>query len=90
MIQAHVLVNGRVQGVFFRSALHEQATRKGVTGWTRNLADGRVEAVLEGDKQAVNAVIQFCKKGPKGAVVTNVQANILPYTGKYDKFEILY
>ena len=66
---AHAFVSGRVQGVFFRSQTRHIADRYGVNGWVRNLPDGRVEAVFEGEKEAVEALIEFCKRGPSGASV---------------------
>lgn len=59
--QAHVFVSGRVQGVFFRSEMRREATRRGVRGWVRNLPDGRVEAIFEGEEQNVKALVEFCR-----------------------------
>jgi acylphosphatase len=88
--RAHVLVSGRVQGVFFRSQTKHNADRHNVNGWVRNLPDGRVEAVFEGEKEAVEALIEFCKHGPSGARVTNVDLMWEPYTGEFDKFRMKY
>ncbi len=71
-ISRRVLVSGRVQGVWFRQTMADTARRAGVTGWVRNLTDGRVEAVLEGDPAAVAAVIAWCHQGPPAARVDNV------------------
>jgi acylphosphatase len=68
--RAHVYVEGRVQGVFFRQNTRRQAQSHGVFGWVKNLDDGRVEAVFEGEEEAVKAVVEFCRVGPKGASVT--------------------
>jgi acylphosphatase len=62
-----------VQGVFFRSETQDEAARNRLTGWVRNLHDGRVEAVFEGEKEQVEKLIEFCRRGPPGARVTNVE-----------------
>jgi acylphosphatase len=87
---AHVLVTGRVQGVFFRSETKHRADRHNVKGWVRNLPDGRVEAVFEGEKEAVEALIEFCKHGPSGARVAKVDLTWETYTGESDRFKIKY
>jgi acylphosphatase len=68
-----VLVTGRVQGVFFRSTCAQEARRAGVTGWVRNLIDGRVEAVFEGDEPAVERMVAWCRHGPDLAWVDDVE-----------------
>ena len=68
-IRRRVVVSGRVQGVFFRGATQEAAVSRGVDGWVRNLPDGRVEAVFEGEATAVEALVEFCRHGPRGARV---------------------
>jgi acylphosphatase len=68
-----VLVSGRVQGVWFRESCQEQAQRAGVDGWVRNLADGRVEVLLEGSRGAVDRVIAWCHDGPRRARVDRVE-----------------
>jgi len=88
--RAHVLVSGRVQGVFFRSETQDEAIRQGVTGWVRNLPDGRVEAVLEGEKDRVEALIEFCRRGPPGARVTRAEVTWGNYTGEFKSFSIRY
>ena len=71
-IRAHVIVSGTVQGVGFRFSTLDEAIQLGVSGWVRNLPDGRVEAVFEGSKADVEEVIQWCHKGPPAAVVKAV------------------
>jgi len=71
--QAHVWVSGRVQGVFYRHTTHEEAVRRGLTGWVRNLRDGRVEAVFQGERSHVEDMVQWCHRGPSGAWVKDVQ-----------------
>ena len=70
--RAHVFVSGHVQGVFFRDATREQAEALGLSGWVRNTEDGRVEAVFEGESEAVRQMIDWCGSGPSGADVDNV------------------
>ncbi len=67
--EARVVVSGIVQGVFFRSSTRDAAVRAGVRGFVRNLPDGRVEAVLQGEREAVEKVIAFMRTGPPGAFV---------------------
>ena len=69
----HVWVTGVVQGVFFRSSTVEKARELGVAGWVRNLSDGRVEAVFEGDPDSVEAAVSWCRSGPARAVVERVE-----------------
>ena len=87
--RAHVFVEGRVQGVFFRDTARQLALSLGVTGWIRNLRDGRVEAVFEGDEEAVEKMVQFVHRGPPGARVTHVDVEYEEYTGSFDTFSIL-
>ena len=68
-----VIVHGRVQGVFFRDTTHRQAAARRVAGWVRNKPDGTVEALFEGDRRAVRALIAFCHDGPRGAQVDRVE-----------------
>ena len=73
MRRAHVFVAGRVQGVFFRASCAREARAFGVAGWVRNAADGRVEAVFEGSDAAVEAMVDWCRKGPAHARVDAVE-----------------
>jgi acylphosphatase len=70
--QAHVFITGRVQGVSFRYYTYHEALKLGLQGWVRNLQDGRVEAVFEGQKPAVEKILEWCKKGPVAARVDDV------------------
>jgi len=88
--RAHVFVSGRVQGVFFRSQTKHSADCHDVRGWVRNLPDGRLEAVFEGEKEGVQTLIEFCKHGPAGARVTNMDLTWEDYIEKFDKFQIKY
>lgn len=89
-VRAHVLVEGRVQGVYFRSYTQDAAESNSVCGWVRNLYDGRVEAVFEGEKESIEKVINWCRHGPPGAHVTDVSVTWQPYTGEFPSFAIRY
>lgn len=73
--RAHLIISGVVQGVFYRASAKEKADNHNVTGFVKNLNDGSVEAVLEGDEVAIKAVILWCQKGPNGARVDHVEVN---------------
>ncbi len=87
--KAHVYISGKVQGVFFRSYIQEQAEFVGVTGWARNLTDGRVEAVFEGSKGDIDKIIELCRCGPPLSRVDNVEIVWDDYTGEYQNFIVL-
>ena len=89
-VRAHAIVSGRVQGVFFRMETKRAADRLGVYGWVRNLKDGNVEAVFEGDQDRVQAVLDWCRQGPPSAAVTEVKATWHEHTGEYDAFRSVY
>jgi acylphosphatase len=86
-VRAHLLISGRVQGVFFRSETGFYARRLNIRGWVRNLPDGRVEAVFEGEESNVKQLIDFCKKGPPGARVTGVNVSWEAYASEFSGFE---
>jgi acylphosphatase len=89
-VRVHVYVSGGVQGVFFRGETQDEAIKQGVTGWVRNLRDGRVEAVFEGEKENVERLVEFCRHGPPGAKVTRVDASHEDYTGEFRDFQVRY
>ena len=89
-IRAHVFIHGKVQGVYFRQNTRIVATRYNVTGWVRNLSDGRVEAVFEGSETDVGQVIEWCHAGPPKAVVDDVKITYKPYTGEFHDFKVNY
>ena len=89
-VRAHVVVTGRVQGVYFRYATREEASMRGVKGWVRNLEDRRVEAVLEGEKAKVEELIDFCHYGPPAAKISAVEVTWEDYTGDFKDFFIRY
>lgn len=82
MIRRRVEVDGRVQGVFFRDTCRRQAASNGVSGWVRNLPDGRVEAAFEGPADAVERMVQWCREGPPRATVTSVRIHVEEPTGE--------
>jgi acylphosphatase len=86
--RAHVFIRGKVQGVYFRQNTKQVATRRGVTGWVRNLPDGSVEAIFEGYNGDVNEVIEWCHVGPPKAKVEDVDARFEKYTGEFANFTI--
>jgi len=90
MKRMHVVISGRVQGVFFRAYTRETAMTLNLTGWVRNLYDGSVEAVFEGGDTNVQSMLEWCKKGPPHAVVRHVDASEEPYTGEFRDFRITY
>ncbi|MGZ4124347.1 MAG: acylphosphatase [Actinomycetota bacterium] len=75
-VRVRVVVSGRVQGVFFRASCADQARRRGLGGWVRNLPDGRVEAVFEGEEPQVEAMIDWCSQGPPDARVHAVETEV--------------
>jgi acylphosphatase len=85
-IRTHVLVSGKVQGVFFRSSTKDKAEELGISGWVRNLPDGRVEAVFEGEKEDVDKMVEWCRKGPEYAKVTGVEIIMEEYKGEFNAF----
>ena len=73
MVRRRVIVHGLVQGVGFRYALARAADARGVAGWARNRADGRLEAVFEGDAEAVESLVRLSNDGPRGAEVERIE-----------------
>lgn len=88
-IRVHVFVSGKVQGVFFRSGTKEKAQGLGLAGWVRNLNDGRVETVFEGEKEAVEKMVKWVRKGPTYAVVEDIEIVAEMYTGDLKGFSVL-
>ena len=80
-VRRRVVVHGRVQGVFFRDTVRRQAAAANVTGWVRNRSDGAVEAVFEGEPDAVADLVGFCRRGPSRAEVTDIESFEEPVEG---------
>lgn len=89
-IRAHVFIIGKVQGVYFRQNTRIVANRHKVTGWVRNLRDGRVEAVLEGNEMDVSELIEWFYAGPPKAKVDDVQIKYESYIGEFQGFKVNY
>ena len=87
--RAHVFVSGKVQGVYYRANTQDTAREKGVEGWVKNLADGRVEAVFEGPEKTVEAMVEWCHEGSPAADVEDVEVEYGEPEGE-DGFEIRY
>jgi acylphosphatase len=88
IVARRFLISGRVQGVGFRWFAHDAAVREGLAGWVRNLPDGRVEALIEGDAEAVTRVERALRSGPRGARVDNVYVESEMPSGAYRQFDI--
>jgi acylphosphatase len=83
----HLLIYGRVQGVFFRQSMQREAQLQGISGWVRNRSDGAVEAVVQGEPAAVEAMVRWAKRGPERARVERVDTE--PDGGVYSGFEVI-
>jgi acylphosphatase len=88
--RAIAIISGRVQGVFFRMETKRAADRFGVSGWVRNLKNGSVEAMFEGDQDRVDAVLDWCRQGPPHADVLDVTVTWNIYTGEFKGFKIAF
>lgn len=84
----HALVGGRVQGVFFRRAAQEQARGLGLSGWVRNLPDGRVELLAEGERPALEMLLAWLYQGPPGARVEDLESRWLGWSGEFQDFRV--
>jgi acylphosphatase len=90
LARAQVLISGRVQGVFYRAYTRDQARARGLTGWVRNLPDGRVTAIFEGDREKIDAMLAWCGQGPPYAAVDEVLTDWQPHRGEFADFRIVY
>jgi len=88
MPRHHIFIRGRVQGVFFRASIIERARPAGLTGWVRNRFDGAVEAVIEGPPDALDDLRAYCKKGPPGAIVRELEVIEESETGEFESFSV--
>lgn len=86
----HLIIKGRVQGVFYRASTRDAAVKLGLKGWVRNMPDDSVEAVFEGHEKALSEVLLWCRNGPPGAYVSDIKEKWDEYTGEFDGFDIRY
>ncbi len=87
----HVVISGRVQGVWFRASVQQKAEQLGITGWVRNTSEGCVEAIFEGEEELVKEMVEWCHRGPPLAKVENVEVkNIQEPTNGFDGLSIRY
>ncbi|MGN8224254.1 acylphosphatase [Gracilimonas sp. BCB1] len=89
-MKKHIFISGRVQGVGFRHFTKTRARSLGVNGWVRNLPDGRVEAVFQGDEQLVDQLIEKCKKGPRSAYVQSIEVEEDTGEEAYTSFDVKF
>ncbi len=89
-IRRRLIVEGRVQGVWFRDSTRREARSLGVYGWVRNRRDGSVEVVAEGPEGAVKRLVAWCHEGPPAASVSRVQEKEEAWTGEFDSFDIVF
>jgi acylphosphatase len=90
MTRVSVIIHGRVQGVAFRHHTCLRALEQGVTGWVRNLPDGSVEGLFEGDDSAVAALVEWCRSGPPAAQVERLDIRDGAYRGEFESFAITF
>jgi acylphosphatase len=88
--RVHLFIKGKVQGVFFRQAMKVAAKKNRVSGWVRNLKDGRVEAIIEGEDLNVSNMVEWCHAGPANARVEDIEIRNEKYKEEFTKFEVLY
>ena len=87
-LRLHIWVSGKVQGVYFRGSTRELADKLGICGWVKNLDDGRVEALLEGEEEKVEQLMQFVREGPGGAEVHTVESVKESGEAQYTEFSV--
>jgi acylphosphatase len=87
--RVHVFISGKVQGVYYRQNTAYKAEELNIHGWVRNLRDGCVEAVFEGEKTNIDKLLDWCNKGPKDAIVENVKIIDEQYQNEYTDFQII-
>ncbi len=88
--RVHVLISGRVQGVWFRSSIKNKAEQLGIKGWVKNTFDGDVEAVFEGEENKINEILDWCHQGPPLSKVENIDITKQSVLDDYDQFSIKY
>jgi acylphosphatase len=88
--RVHLVITGRVQGVFYRASTRDEAVRRGLTGWVRNLPDGGVECVAEGEEGALHGLVAWCQEGPPAARVDHVDERWSEARGELASFRVTY
>ncbi|WP_373045647.1 acylphosphatase [Vulgatibacter sp.] len=88
MVRVELKIIGRVQGVFYRASAQRAAEERGLLGWVRNTGDGAVEAVVEGPRPQVEDFVAWCRQGPVGARVDEVEANWSPARAEFSDFRV--
>ncbi|MFH1638602.1 MAG: acylphosphatase [Candidatus Woesearchaeota archaeon] len=88
MKRVRVIISGNVQGVFFRAGIKKQANMLDINGFVKNKEDGTVEAIFEGDDDDIDEIIEFCKEGPRGAQIDDVEVEEEEYKEEFEDFEV--
>jgi len=88
--RVRLFVTGRVQGVFFRQNLKAKSIQNDVFGWVKNLQDGRVECLLEGNEENISLLVEWANNGPANAIVENVEVHNEKFDNEFTKFDVLY
>jgi acylphosphatase len=87
-VRVHLVIEGRVQGVFFRASALQQASRLGITGWVRNCPDGSVEIVAEGEQKKIEKLVDWCHRGPPSAEVRRVRIKWGAFQNEFESFRM--
>tara|TARA_Y100000389_G_scaffold75507_1_gene72173 strand:- start:311 stop:589 length:279 start_codon:yes stop_codon:yes gene_type:complete len=88
--RVRLFVTGRVQGVFFRQSLKAKSIQNNIFGWVKNLQDGRVECLLEGNEKNISVLVKWANSGPANAIVENVEVHNEKFDNEFTKFDVLY
>ena len=88
--RVRLFVTGRVQGVFFRQSLKAKSIQNDIFGWVKNLQDGRVECLLEGNEENISLLVEWANNGPANAIVENVEVHNEKFDNEFTKFDVLY
>ena len=89
-VRIHICISGKVQNVFYRDFVKRHAIALNVTGWVKNLPDGKVEIIAEGEKEKVKQMVDWVKQGPPAAQVSNIDIERKEYKGEFKEFFIVY
>ncbi len=89
-VRAHVIIGGKVQGVYYRALTQEQARAFGVSGWVKNRPDRKVEGIFEGNRENVDKLVSWCRQGPPASDVTSVDVDWEEYVGEFSGFRIVF